>query len=390
MSRTKTPLAWLGGLTAEAFMRRHWQKKPLFVKGAFPDWRSNPPPVTAQEVLSLAKSSPLPARLVRPDRSLLHAPLRARDFPSRKTPGWTVLVQQINTALESADQFLGHFRFLPEARLDDLMISYASDTGGIGAHVDSYDVFLIQAEGQRQWEIACQFDPSLRPNEELKILSRFKAEQKWLCEPGDLLYLPPGVAHRGIAKGNDCLTYSVGFRSANPWDIADEGFALRQELQPEATSQSAKPDPWLQATDDPSRVPDRLMSALVAQAMAELPSRSELEQACLIKLSEPHPMAMLEAVPDLSLKSFATWLGKQSPLAMQPGARLIRWGNWLAANGETLLLEPGLAKSHELDGLLKTLCTERKLGKTSCISANRNSAVQEVLYWLYLQATFRV
>jgi hypothetical protein len=182
----------------------------------------------------------------------------------------------------------------------------------------------------------------------------------------------------------------VGFRSANPWDIADEGFALRQELQPEATSQSAKPDPWLQATDDPSQVPDRLMNALIAQAMAELPSRTELAHACLIKLSEPHPMAMLESVPDLSLKSFATWLGKQNPLAMQPGARLIRWGDWLAANGEALRLEPGLAKSHELDGLLKTLCTERKLGKTSCISANRNSAVQEVLYWLYLQATFRV
>jgi hypothetical protein len=132
------------------------------------------------------------------------------------------------------------------------------------------------------------------------------------------------------------------------------------------------------------------MNALVAQAMAELPSRTELEHACLIKLSEPHPMAMLEGVPDISLKAFSAWLVRQNPLLIQPGARLIRWGGWLAANGEALPLSPALAETDALDRLVATLATERKLGKTSCISANKNPALREVLYWLYLQATFRV
>jgi len=178
----------------------------------------------ADDVFALSANERLSSRFVNASYELRHGPFRRRQLPGLKTPGWTVLVQQTNAVWPASEAFLDTFRFIPSCRLDDLMVSLASDQGGIGAHVDSYDVFLIQAYGCRRWEVAETFQPDIQDGLDLKILKRFKPEAIYDMHPGDLLYLPPGVAHRGTAQGTNCITYSVGFRAANRLEIADESF----------------------------------------------------------------------------------------------------------------------------------------------------------------------
>jgi 50S ribosomal protein L16 3-hydroxylase len=377
-------LPWLGGLTASQFMRRHWQRKPLFVKGAFPQWRSAPPPVTESRLLELFNEGNLPARLLLPDGRLQHGPIPASRLPKASRRNWTILVQQVNTTDPAADEFLNAFRFIPEARLDDLMISLASEGGGIGAHVDSYDVFLIQAQGIRQWEIAREFDPRLDPSASMRVLQHFEAEQTWACEPGDLLYLPPGVAHRGTALTPRCMTYSVGFRTVDPLQVADEAFAQRADASADG-SRAAAPDPWLQATARPAEVPAAMMRSLLAQAQAQLPTRADLQRALLIKLSEPHPEVFQAAPRAITLAAFRKRLASGQQLALRPGARLLVWKHQAAANGELLPLdvlgkaERGLARQQLLQ-----LGNGRELNPDCCLAISETETIAQIFLSLFL------
>ena len=212
----KTPL--LAGLSPEQFMRRHWQKKPLLVRQALPGIT---PPATRTELAALAAGEEAEARLI----THFDGEWKLRQGPIAKLPpftkaGWTLLVQGLDMHLPAARELLDAFRFVPEARLDDLMISYASDGGGVGPHFDSYDVFLIQVAGRRRWRIGAQQDAVLRDDVPLKVIANFKPEEVFVLEPGDMLYLPPGWAHDGVAEGGDCMTCSVGFRAPSRLDLA--------------------------------------------------------------------------------------------------------------------------------------------------------------------------
>jgi 50S ribosomal protein L16 3-hydroxylase len=143
---------------------------------------------------------------------LRHGPFARTAIPKLSQPGWTLLVQGLDLHLDAAHALLEQFAFVPRARLDDLMVSFATDGGGVGPHFDSYDVFLLQAQGQRRWRIGRQKDLTLQPDVPLKILRDFQPEQEWLLEAGDMLYLPPRYAHDGVAQG-ECMTYSIGFRA---------------------------------------------------------------------------------------------------------------------------------------------------------------------------------
>ncbi len=214
-----TPLPLLGGLSAAQFMRRHWQKKPLLVRQAVPDMV---PPIDRSALFALAEREEVESRLIRHGKtgwSLRHGPLPRRSLPSLKQPAWTLLVQGVDLHHEGIHALLRQFRFLPDARLDDLMISYASDGGGVGAHFDSYDVFLLQAQGRRRWSIGQQSDLRLQPGVPLKILERFEPAQSFVLEPGDMLYLPPRYAHDGVAVGGDCMTFSIGLRSPSAGEL---------------------------------------------------------------------------------------------------------------------------------------------------------------------------
>ena len=223
---------FLGGLDARAFLARHWQKKPLLIRGAFPAFDD---PLSPREVLRLAGDPEASARLVqRRGRTwtLEHGPFSARDLARLPRRDWTVLVQDTNHFSERAARLLERFDFIPHARVDDLMVSYAVPGGTVGPHVDSYDVFLLQGHGKRRWQVSTRKDVRFVPGLPLKILQRFEAESEWELGPGDMLYLPPGVAHHGVAT-TECLTWSVGFRAPSDRELV-AGFLdfLHDRLQP--------------------------------------------------------------------------------------------------------------------------------------------------------------
>ncbi|MDB5965672.1 MAG: cupin protein [Polaromonas sp.] len=207
-------------------MRRHWQKKPLLVRQAMPGFK---PLLSRVELFGLAAREEVESRLLVHKKGGWHmkqGPFGPRSLPPLKQPGWTLLVQGVDLHARPAHDLLQRFRFVPDARLDDLMISYASEGGGVGPHFDSYDVFLLQASGRRRWKIGKQTDFSLQPGVPLKILQNFEPEQEYLLEAGDMLYLPPLYAHDGVAEGDggsghgECMTYSIGFRAPARHELA--------------------------------------------------------------------------------------------------------------------------------------------------------------------------
>jgi 50S ribosomal protein L16 3-hydroxylase len=210
------------------FMRDIWRKKPFLIRNAFNFSKEvGGAPITTADTHALAINPEQTARLITHKTvnntikwSLKHAPLS--DLPKENTPNWTVLVQNVELSSIIANQLLRQFSFTRLAELDDLMVSYATTGGGVGAHVDSYDVFLLQGQGQRRWRISQQTDLSLVPKLPLKILSNFISEEEWILNPGDMLYLPPNIAHEGIALSNDCLTYSIGYRAPRLHDAVDD------------------------------------------------------------------------------------------------------------------------------------------------------------------------
>ena len=210
------PSALLGGLSPARFMRRHWQKRPLLVRAALPGVR---PPLSRASLFALAAEEAVESRLVAhaggdaaSGWSLRRGPIPRRALPPVGRRGWTLLVQGLDLHVPAARELLSAFRFVPEARLDDLMLSWASDGGGVGPHVDSYDVFLLQVQGRRRWRVGPVGDRTPRPGLPLRILARFEPTEEWLLEPGDMLYLPPGWGHDGTAEG-ECMTASIGFRA---------------------------------------------------------------------------------------------------------------------------------------------------------------------------------
>ncbi len=217
----------LGGLTAEKFLEEYWQKKPLLIRQAIPAFEG----VMSRDALfALARHADVESRLVRRDNNdwtVIDGPQRAADL-RRKRPPWTVLVQGVNLWSDAANDLMRRFTFIPQARLDDLMISYATDGGGVGPHVDDYDVFLLQGVGRRRWQIGQSPDRTLVEDAPLKVLRHFVADEEWVLEPGDMLYLPPDWAHDGVALG-DCMTYSIGFRAPGAQELADEFLDYLQE-----------------------------------------------------------------------------------------------------------------------------------------------------------------
>jgi 50S ribosomal protein L16 3-hydroxylase len=281
-----TPL--LGGISAQTFMRRHWQKKPLLIRQAVP---GGPALLSRAELFELAARDDVESRLIVHDAGawrLRHGPFKRRALPSLKLGGWTLLVQGLDLHVAAAHALLQRFRFVPDARLDDLMLSYASDHGGVGPHVDSYDVFLLQVQGRRRWRIGRARDKSLVPDVPLKILAHFEPEQEWLLEAGDMLYLPPGWAHDGVAEG-DCLTASIGFRAPGREQIGRE---LLQRLLDDAEAVSDEVlyrDPKQTATTEPGRIPSGLR-AFALDAMARtLADERALDCTLGELLSEPKP-----------------------------------------------------------------------------------------------------
>ncbi len=245
----------LGGLTAATFLRRYWQKQPLLVRRALPDCAGL---LQREALFDLAAREDLESRLVlRSGRRwrVRHGPFDARDLARLPRSGWTLLVHGVDRALAGMQELSGRFAFIPYARFDDVMASYAPDGGGVGPHFDSYDVFLLQGEGRRRWRLSRQRDLSLVNDAPLRILRRFRPSKEWVLGPGDMLYLPPRCAHDGIAVG-PCITYSIGFRAPRAQEL---GSRFLEFLQERIRLDGIYSDPGLKLQRRPARLPDGML-----------------------------------------------------------------------------------------------------------------------------------
>jgi 50S ribosomal protein L16 3-hydroxylase len=335
------PLALLAGLTPAQFMRRHWQKKPLLVRCAMPDLK---PVLSRAELVALAAQPQVESRLVQQQASgwrMKQGPFGPRGLPALSKAGWTLLVQGVDLHHRGAHDLLQQFRFVPDARLDDLMISFATAGGGVGPHFDSYDVFLLQASGRRRWKIGRQKDLQLQQGVPLKILQNFEPEQEFLLEAGDMLYLPPRYAHDGLAeacvgedgRSADCMTYSIGFqapargelagqllqRLADFSDDGQEGGGLRRLYR----------DPSQPAVSTPAALPASLIG--FAQEAVAAALQDPLALACVLGeyLTEPKASVWFDAPSNAWTPRIACGL------RLDPRSRMMYDGQHVFINGES-------------------------------------------------------
>lgn len=259
MKKKSPALTLLGNITPEEFFKTYWQKKPLLIRQAIPNFK---PLFSADELFDMASRDDVESRLIcffKQHWEMTNGPFDK--LPVKEKKDWTLLVQGVNLHQQKADELLRQFRFAPDARLDDLMISYAREGGGVGPHFDSYDVFLLQAHGQRRWQISAQKDLSLIEGMPLKILRNFKAEQEFILEPGDMLYLPPHYAHDGVALG-ECMTYSIGFRSPSFQEL---GEAYLQFMVDTIELPGRYADPDLEAPLHPAEIDHAMIDKVVVE-----------------------------------------------------------------------------------------------------------------------------
>ena len=222
----------LGNLSPQEFLDNYWQQKPLLIRQALPDIST---PFDPEDLAGLACQTDS-ARIIKEKGNtpwqLTSGPFDDDDFLSLPDSHWTLLVNDLEYYYPELHSLIKHFNFIPDWRVDDLMVSYAPDQGSVGPHVDEYDVFLLQAYGQRLWQIDSKADlKAIIPDIDLYLLENFNAEEEWLLEPGDMLYLPPHLAHYGIAQG-ECMTYSIGFRAPSKRDLVESYLGMLSEKAP--------------------------------------------------------------------------------------------------------------------------------------------------------------
>ncbi len=368
-----TALALLGGLTPEQFMKRHWQKKPLLIRQALPDMK---PLIERSQLLEMVESEEVESRLIvrkGAKWTLKKGPMGRKSLPSLKTPDWTVLIQGVDLHNDAVHSLLQQFRFVPDARLDDLMISFASEGGGVGPHFDSYDVFLVQAHGQRKWRIGRQKKYELQEGVPLKILKDFKPEAEFVLNPGDMLYLPPGYAHDGVAVG-ECMTYSIGFRVPRSAELASE---LLMGLSEEVTEDQGTAsdllyqDPHQTAAIQDASVPKALQE-FAAQSVAKALKDPQILN-CLLgeSLTEPKSNVWFDA-PDFDDLPRFEW---PAQIRLDRRTKMLFDAKHIFINGESFRAAGKDAK------LLRKLANEKTLSKALAAQLSDNAAELMQVWW---------
>ena len=347
------PLQLLGGITAREFLRDYWQKKPLLIRQAIPDFES---PIDADELAGLALEEEVESRLViehgeRP-WELRRGPFAEDAFSTLPEREWTLLVQAVDQFVPEVAELLEHFRFLPSWRIDDVMISFAAPGGSVGPHFDNYDVFLLQAQGKRNWKIGqmCSSESPLLQHADLRILAEFEETAEWVLEPGDMLYLPPRLAHFGIAE-DDCMTYSVGFRAPSAAEVLTH---FTDFLSQYLTDEERYTDADAQPVSDPHQIQgdalDRL-KGLLAEHMSD--ERMLLTWFGQFMTEPRYPE--LVAGEELGVEDFISSLQDGAILVRNPSARLA----WSEVDDDVLLFASGQSRylPGKLRELLKLVCS---------------------------------
>src|ERR1700682_985344 len=304
----------LGGLSAAAFLRKYWQKRPLLVRQAVAGFRGF---LSRSELFALAGRDDVESRLVRHargQRTLTQGPFRATDLKRLPARDWTLLVQGVNLHVAAADALLRRFAFIPYARLDDVMVSYAAPGGGVGPHVDSYDVFLLQGAGRRRWRLGGQTrqmnrqrDLTLGHSLPVKILTRFRPDAEYILDAGDMLYLPPSYAHDGVAA-DACTPYSIGLRGPSAQEL---GTAFLDWMRDSIVLDGRYADPSLAPVAEPARIGLSMQKRCSAMLAGFRWSDALVSRFIGCYLSEPKPSVFFEPPSrPLGLAAFRSAAGR--------------------------------------------------------------------------------
>lgn len=352
-------LPLLGGMTAHHFMQRHWQRKPLLIRQAIPGFTA---PLDRTALFALAAQDAVESRLVigaseTKGWQLRHGPFARRALPALHRSDWTLLVQGVDLHNEAVHALLNRFRFLPDARLDDVMVSYATEGGGVGPHFDSYDVFLLQAHGRRRWRIGRQKDKSLQPGLPLKILQNFVSQLEYDLDPGDMLYLPPGYAHDGVAL-NENMTYSIGFRAPGRGEVAAEMLQRLAQDAPELVSGQIYRDAGQEAVTTPGAIPDALLEF----------ARSALEQA----LRDPMVLAR-NLGEHLTEPKPLVWFSEAAGATLDGAVRLDRRTRMMYDQDHVFINGESYRAGGRDARLMRQLADERRLGARQCAVASSDA-----------------
>jgi 50S ribosomal protein L16 3-hydroxylase len=381
------PLALLNQLTPSEFLDQYWQKKPLLIKAAIPNFEGL---LSPDELAGLACEEDVQSRLVEYKKGswyAQHGPFTEDDFaalPNTPTAehNWTLLVQSVNHFLPEASALLQQFSFIPHARLDDLMVSYAPHGGGVGPHFDSYDVFLLQGQGQRLWRISEQSDLSLIEGAPLRILKHFDTQQEWLLEAGDMLYLPPHLAHWGIAVSDgkqDCMTYSIGFRAPKNQELASEflGFMQDKIHQDAIAIPGLYQDAQLGLQSHPAEISANMVATVSAQLQKIEWSSNTVAEFLGRYLSEPKSHVVFDANKKISHAAFLKQATRKG-LSLDLKSLMLFEGQRFYLNGEMTL-----CAGQEAASLIK-LADCRKLDAADTQASLNHGNLSALLYAWYL------
>ncbi|HEF4753873.1 cupin domain-containing protein [Burkholderia multivorans] len=377
-----TPL--LGGLTPAQFMRRYWQKKPLLIRQAMTGVK---PPVTRDALFDLAADYDAESRLITHFRNkwqLAHGPFEPGSLPAVTRDAWTLLVQGLDLHVDAARALLDRFRFIPDARLDDLMISYATNGGGVGPHFDSYDVFLLQVEGRRRWRIGAQQDLSLQPGVPLKILANFEPTDEWVLEPGDMLYLPPHIAHDGVAEG-ECMTCSIGFRAPSAGELGAQFLyylAERGGLRDSGADDLYR-DPKQPAVAAPAELPPAMVARVAEIVDAIRWRKRDVAEFLGCYLSEPKSNVVFE--PPARPLSEAAFVAQAS----RRGVRLDRRAA-LLYNARSYFINGEEGPLEEAGEWLPELANQRQMEAKRFVTLSRVPSMTALLHEWYRAGWIRV
>ena len=381
------PLALLNQLTPSEFLDQYWQKKPLLIKAAIPDFEGL---LSPEELAGLACEEDVQSRIVEYKKGGWHAqhgPFTEDDFaalPDAPTAehNWTLLVQSVNHFSPEASALLQQFSFIPHARLDDLMVSYAPHGGGVGPHFDSYDVFLLQGQGKRLWRISEQSDLSLVEGAPLRILKNFDTKQEWLLEAGDMLYLPPHLAHWGIAVsdgGQDCMTYSIGFRAPKNQELASEFFGFMQDKinQESIPLSGLYQDANLSLQAHPAEISADMVATVSAQLQSIQWSSSTVAEFLGCYLSEPKSHVVFDTNKKISQTVFLKQASSRG-LSLDLKSLMLFEGQRFYLNGEMTFC------ASEAAATLKKLADYRQLQADDLAVSLKQEDLSALFYAWYL------
>ncbi len=366
----------LGKISIDVFLKKYWQKKPLLIRDAIKNFKS---PITEKDLFRIAQNENAISRLIEFKRGIWqvkYGPFKKSGLPKKINTSWTILVQNINHHVPFAESFLNLFKFIPYARLDDLMVSFATKKGSVGPHFDSYDVFLFQAKGEREWKISEQKKFSLDKKSAIKIITNFKAKNTWVLKPGDLLYLPPNVGHWGISQSNDCLTYSIGFRAPGTFEIQSKFLDFIQDNLITIKNDLYK-DPNLNLQKNPAEINSNMMKKIHHIINRLRWNTNSINTFIGQLLTEPIEGAVFETSKPMTLEIFKKDLVRK-PLKLNPKTRMLFIKNNFYINGELIETDKKSIM------YLKQLANDREVSIKSPLSKKDLNALGIVLRPLYL------